>query len=150
MRNVYIQAYGTWHPMIFTESTYWRESLPGKSQYNFPSFIANYFTAKFRNGVKDEHREGNSLHPWRNGRIWLKCPSNERQRNSMNTWGFKAYCPKLGGQPGFDISKPLPSYWTFERFIKDLNHDLLADIMKNQVNTLKELGFIDSSFVSLD
>jgi len=51
---------------------------------------------------------------------------------------------------GFDISRPLPSYWTFERFIKDLDHNLLADIMKNQVNTLRELGFIDSSFISLD
>ncbi|NYE56995.1 transposase [Carboxydothermus ferrireducens] len=51
---------------------------------------------------------------------------------------------------GFDISKPLPSYWTFERFIKNLDNTLLKNIMRKHVNVLKKLGIIDGSFVSLD
>ena len=34
---------------------------------------------------------------------------------------------------GFDISAPLPSYWTFNRFLKQLDNDVLSSIMKSQV-----------------
>lgn len=34
---------------------------------------------------------------------------------------------------GFDISAPLPSYWTFDRFLKQLDNDVLSSIMKSQV-----------------
>ncbi len=51
---------------------------------------------------------------------------------------------------GFDISKPLPSYWTFDRFISNLDHSFLSDIMKSQVLWLSEKGFIDTSFIGLD
>lgn len=51
---------------------------------------------------------------------------------------------------GFNILKPLPSYWVFQRFIKNLSNSYLKEIMKNQVNVLKELGFIDNNFVSVD
>ncbi|MBV4420641.1 transposase, partial [Clostridium tyrobutyricum] len=51
---------------------------------------------------------------------------------------------------GFDILKPLPSYRTFQRFIKNIENSCLKEIMRHQVNTLKELGFIDNNFISVD
>lgn len=51
---------------------------------------------------------------------------------------------------GFDIFKPLPSYWTFERFIKDIPNQYFSKVMQNLVLILKDLGFIDNSFVSAD
>ena len=51
---------------------------------------------------------------------------------------------------GFDITRPLPSYWSFERFIKNFDNNILKDIMKNQVCFLSKQGFIDSSFIGLD
>ena len=51
---------------------------------------------------------------------------------------------------GFDIMKPLPSYTVLQRFIKNLPKDILKQIFKNQVNTLKELGAISSEFTSFD
>lgn len=51
---------------------------------------------------------------------------------------------------GFDIVKPLPSYWTFERFIKNLDNNILKNLMKSQVLKLAETGIIDTSFIALD
>ena len=51
---------------------------------------------------------------------------------------------------GFNIMKPLPSYWTFERFIRKLDNQILKDIMRNQVVKLAKLGIIDTSFIGLD
>lgn len=52
---------------------------------------------------------------------------------------------------GFDISTiKLPSYWTFRRFIKNTANEWFKDIMQLQVKELRELGFIDGSFASLD
>ena len=51
---------------------------------------------------------------------------------------------------GFDITKPLPSYWTFDRFIRRLDHRVLQDIMGKQVQKLYELGILDASFIGLD
>lgn len=51
---------------------------------------------------------------------------------------------------GFDISSPLPSYWTFDRFLKHFDHSVLSDIMHSQVLFLAEKGFIDTSFIGLD
>ena len=51
---------------------------------------------------------------------------------------------------GFNIMKPLPSYWTFDRFIRKLNNDLLKKLMKSQVLKLSEMGIIDTSFIALD
>lgn len=50
----------------------------------------------------------------------------------------------------FDITVPLPSYWTFDRFLKNFDHSILSDIMKSQVLILSEHGIIDSSFIGLD
>ncbi len=51
---------------------------------------------------------------------------------------------------GFDIMKPLPSYWTFERFIKNLDHDVLKNVMASLVRSLYDLGIVDASFIGLD
>lgn len=51
---------------------------------------------------------------------------------------------------GFDITKPLPSYWTFDRFIRKLDHRTLQGIMGQQVKKLYELGILDASFIGLD
>ena len=51
---------------------------------------------------------------------------------------------------GFDITKPLPSYWTFERFFKKLNNGVLKDIMASLVSKLYDLGVVDASFIGLD
>lgn len=51
---------------------------------------------------------------------------------------------------GFNIMKPLPSYWTYDRFIKNINNDILKEIMQSQVLKLAEMGYIDTSFIGLD
>ena len=51
---------------------------------------------------------------------------------------------------GFNIMKPLPSYWTFDRFIDDIDNALLKKLMQSQVLKLSEMGIIDTSFIALD
>lgn len=51
---------------------------------------------------------------------------------------------------GFNPFEQLPSYSVFQRFIKNLDNNLFKKVMKSQVLKLKELGFIDCSFVSAD
>ena len=51
---------------------------------------------------------------------------------------------------GFNITKPLPSYWTFDRFIRILDNKLLKTLMQSQVLKLSEMGIIDTSFIALD
>lgn len=51
---------------------------------------------------------------------------------------------------GFDISRPLPSYWTFDRFLKRFDNSVLSSIMKTQVLSLAEHGIIDISLIGLD
>ena len=50
----------------------------------------------------------------------------------------------------FDITSPLPSCWTFERFLKNFDNTLLSDIMNSQVISLADWGFVDISFIGLD
>lgn len=51
---------------------------------------------------------------------------------------------------GFDIMKHLPSYWAFERFIKNLDNAVLKEVMQSLVLALAKLGVIDTSFIGLD
>lgn len=51
---------------------------------------------------------------------------------------------------GFDITKELPSYWTFVRFLRKLDNGLLKQIMRHQVLKLVKLGVVDTSFIGLD
>ena len=45
---------------------------------------------------------------------------------------------------GFDIMKPLPSYWTYDRFLRQLNNSALKPIMAKLVRKLYELGVVDA------
>lgn len=51
---------------------------------------------------------------------------------------------------GFDISVPLPSYWTFDRFPKHFDNEIFSQIMKSQVLLLTDKGIVDTSFIGLD
>lgn len=51
---------------------------------------------------------------------------------------------------GFNILKPLPSYWTFDRFIRTTDNSLLQKLMQSQVLKLVEYGVIYTSFIALD
>ena len=51
---------------------------------------------------------------------------------------------------GFNIMKPLPSYWTYDRCLRQLDNGALKSIMANLVRKLYELGVVDASFVGLD
>lgn len=51
---------------------------------------------------------------------------------------------------GFSILKPLPSYWTFERFIKNFDNDILKTLFESQVLKAVDIGIIDTSFIGLD
>lgn len=51
---------------------------------------------------------------------------------------------------GFDIMKPLPSYWTYDRFLRQLDNGELKAIMAGLVRQLYELGIVDASFIGLD
>ena len=51
---------------------------------------------------------------------------------------------------GFDIMRPLPSYWTYDHFLKKLDNGELKSIMAQQVKKLYELGIVDASFIGLD
>ena len=51
---------------------------------------------------------------------------------------------------GFDIMRPLPSYWTYDHFLKKLDNGELKSIMAQQVKKLYEPGIVDASFIGLD
>jgi hypothetical protein len=51
---------------------------------------------------------------------------------------------------GFNIMRQLPSYWTFERYIRNIDNQICKDVMKKQVLRLAALGVIDTSFIGLD
>ena len=51
---------------------------------------------------------------------------------------------------GFDIMRPLPSYWTYNRFLRQLDHGVLSEIMAQQVQQLYQMGIVDASFIGLD
>ena len=51
---------------------------------------------------------------------------------------------------GFNIMEPLPSYWTYDRFLKKLDNVELKEIMAAQVKKLYEMGIVDASFIGLD
>ncbi len=51
---------------------------------------------------------------------------------------------------GFNIMEPLPSYWTYDRFLRQLDNGALKEIMAAQVKKLYEMGIVDASFIGLD
>ena len=50
----------------------------------------------------------------------------------------------------FNIMKSLPSYWTFDRFLRDMDNTVLKELMQTQVQLLYERGILDTSFIGLD
>ena len=51
---------------------------------------------------------------------------------------------------GFDITKPLPSYSVFQRFIKNFDNNILKQIMKNQVLQCYKHEIIESDIICVD
>lgn len=51
---------------------------------------------------------------------------------------------------GFNIMQPLPSYWTYERFLRQLDNGEIKEIMAGLVRKLYALGIVDASFIGLD
>ena len=51
---------------------------------------------------------------------------------------------------GFNIMEPLPSYWTYDRFLRQLDKGALKAVMADLVRQLYELGVVDASFIGLD
>ncbi len=51
---------------------------------------------------------------------------------------------------GFNIMEPLPAYWTYDHFLRQLNNGALQMIMADLVRQLYELGVVDASFIGLD
>ena len=51
---------------------------------------------------------------------------------------------------GFTIMEPLPSYWTYDRFLRQLDKGALKAVMADLVRQLYELGIVDASFIGLD
>lgn len=51
---------------------------------------------------------------------------------------------------GFNIMEPLPSYWTYDRFLRRLDNTQLKSVMADLVRQLYELGIVDGSFIGLD
>ena len=50
----------------------------------------------------------------------------------------------------FDISREIPSYAKFTRFIREFDNDILQTVMQSQVLKAADLSLIDSSFIALD
>lgn len=46
--------------------------------------------------------------------------------------------------------QPLPSYWTFDRFIRELDNEYLKKIIQKVILQAAKLGIIDTSFIALD
>ena len=51
---------------------------------------------------------------------------------------------------GFNIMEPLPSYWTYDRFLRQLDNAGLKSVMADLIRQLYKLGIVDASFVGLD
>lgn len=92
-------------------------------------------------------RKGFSKHALLRAFIVMKCEGFSQITDLLdyldNNRLIAHYC-------GFDIRKELPSYWTFARFIRTFDHELLQTVMQTQVLKLAALGVIDPSFLGLD
>lgn len=101
----------------------------------------------FPDNVAKTGRKGFSNHAKLRAAIVMKCECfsciTDLLDYLQNNLLIAHYC-------GFNIVKPLPSYWTLDRFINSLDNDLLQNLMNSQVKKLYELGVIDTSFIALD
>ena len=101
----------------------------------------------FPDSIAKTGRKGFSNHAKLRAAIVMKCECfsciTDLLDYLQNNLLIAHYC-------GFNIVKPLPSYWTLDRFINSLDNDLLQNLMHSQVKKLYELGVIDTSFIALD
>ena len=101
----------------------------------------------FPDNIAKTGRKGFSNHAKLRAAIVMKCECfsciTDLLDYLQNNLLIAHYC-------GFNIVKPLPSYWTLDRFINSLDNDLLQNLMHSQVKKLYELGVIDTSFIALD
>ena len=101
----------------------------------------------FPDSIAKTGRKGFSNHAKLRAAIVMKCECfsciTDLLDYLQNNLLIAHYC-------GFNIVKPLPSYWTLDRFINSLDNDLLQNLMNSQVKKLYELGVIDTSFIALD
>ena len=51
---------------------------------------------------------------------------------------------------GFNLSKPLPSYSVYQRYIKNLDNNLIKEVMNNHISKLMKLGIINTNYTSID
>lgn len=103
---------------------------------DFPEFLLSKYGPK-----------GYSMHALFRAIIVMKCEKFPYITDLIDYLNNNLY---IAYHCGFDIMKPLPSYWTFERFIKNTAHQYFSKVIQNLVLHLKELGFIDNAFVSAD
>ena len=92
-------------------------------------------------------RKGASNHAYICAFIVMKCEGftqiSDLHDYLTNNLLIAHYC-------GFDIMKPLPSYASFTRFVRELDNDLLQKLMQTEVLKAAELCLIDTSFIALD
>lgn len=95
----------------------------------------------------EKGRQGFSRHAMIRAAIVMKCECFEYVTDLVdylnNNLIIAYYC-------GFDITKKLPGYHAFERFIKDFDNTTLKKLMASQVQKLYELGVVDASFIAID
>ncbi len=92
-------------------------------------------------------RQGYSRHAMLRAGIVMKCECFEYITDLVdylnNNLLIAYYC-------GFEITKKLPEYHTFDRFFNRMDHELLEQVMASQVKELYEMGVLDASFIALD
>lgn len=92
-------------------------------------------------------RKGFSSHAMLSAFIVMKCEGLSMVSDLVdylnNNLLIAHYC-------GFDITSALPSYWTFDRFLKQAEHAILSEIMQTQVLSLAQKGIVDTSLIGLD
>lgn len=95
----------------------------------------------------EKGRQGYSRHAMIRAVIVMKCECFDYITDLVdylnNNLIIAYYC-------GFDITRKLPGYHAFERFIKDFDNNLLKKLMASQVQKLYALGIVDASFIALD
>ncbi len=92
-------------------------------------------------------RKGHSNHSMICAFIVMKCEGfsqiSDLHDYLSNNLIIAHYC-------GFDISKELPSYSKFTRFIREFDNDVLQSVMPSFVLNAVDLSLIDTSFIALD
>ena len=79
--------------------------------------------------------------------VVMKC---EGFSQVTDLWDYLSNNLLIAHYCGFNIMKPLPSYWTFDRFIRNVDNRVFKNVMQMQVVKLAELGIVDTSFIGLD